>query len=301
MYLEHFNLKELPFTLTPNIHFFCQLKGHQEALNTLLFCIRSGEGFIKIIGEVGSGKTLLCRKLLDSLGPEYITAYIPNPDLHPLELRKALARELGIDPSKATDPYELLTMINRLLLEWHSQGKRVVLLLDEAQALPEESLETLRLLTNLETETSKLLQVVLFGQPELDERLKLSRLRQLKQRITFCYYLPTLSREELDTYLFHRLAVAGYTYGALFTKRSKTALYRASKGVPRLVNILSHKALLVAYSKGEEIVTHRAIRYAVKDSEQVLPTQRKWPLLFLIGVGFVLSMVMGFCFYKDII
>src|SRR3990167_1675660 len=155
MYLDHFQLNELPFALTPNVGFFCYLKGHQDALNTLLFCLRSGEGFIKIMGEVGSGKTLLCKKLLDSIDADYISAYIPNPDLSPIELRRAFAREIGINPALLHDQHELLTLINHRLLELYAAGKRVVLLLDEAQALSEDSLEALRLLTNLETNTSK--------------------------------------------------------------------------------------------------------------------------------------------------
>jgi MSHA biogenesis protein MshM len=303
MYLEHFKFKELPFTLTPSLQFFCQLKGCHEALNTLLFCLRSGEGFIKIIAEVGSGKTLLCRKLLDSLGPEFFTAYIPNPDLNPAEFRKAFARELGIDPLQTNDSYELLSLINRALMDLHVQGKRVVLLLDEAQALPTESLEALRLLTNLETETCKLLQVILFAQPELDERLQSSDLRQLKQRITFSYYLPVLSRQELDTYLFHRLAIAGYTQGALFTKKAKDMLYRASKGVPRIINILCHKALLIAYAKGESKVMHTAISHAINDTEKNdSTTQSNWQIiLVLIGLGIIVSAVFGFYVYKGIV
>lgn len=303
MYLEHFKLKELPFTLTPSLHFFCRLKGHHEALNTLLFCLRSGEGFIKIIAEVGSGKTLLCRKLLDSLGPEFFAVHIPNPDLNPVELRKAFARELGIDPAQTSDPYELLTIINRRLMDFHSQGKRVVFLLDEAQALPKESLEALRLLTNLETETSKLLQVVLFAQPELEERLKLTEFRQLKQRITFSYHLPVLSRKELDTYLLHRLSMAGNTHGALFTKKARDLLYQASKGVPRVINILAHKALLVAYAKGENEVTSGAMRHAVADTEkETIKQKTDWQVITtLVGISLFVMAVLGFYAYKGII
>jgi MSHA biogenesis protein MshM len=130
MYLEHFKLTELPFTITPNVGFFCNLRGHQEALNTLLFSLRTGEGFIKIIGEVGSGKTLLCRKLLNSLDKNYFTAYIPNPDLSPTELRKALAKELGLELTSLQDQHELLSLINNRLLALHSAGKQVVLLID---------------------------------------------------------------------------------------------------------------------------------------------------------------------------
>lgn len=293
MYLEHFQFKDLPFALTPNVEFYCQLKSHQEALNTLLFCLRSGEGFIKIIGEVGSGKTLLCRKLLHCLDERFFTAYIPNPDLSPLELRSAFARELGINPALLQDQHELLGIINHRLVELNAAGKHVVLILDEAQAIPLESLEALRLLTNLETEKTKLLQVVLFGQPELDEHLNQPRFRQLKQRITFSYYLSLLSREELDTYLFHRLAVAGYTYGALFTTKARNLLFQTSRGVPRIINVLSHKALLIAYGSGERVITHQMLKRAIQDTESItLPERsRNWILSWLIGGSLLAGLI----------
>jgi len=294
MYLEHFKFNEMPFGLTPNVALFCGLKGHEEALNVLLFSLRSGEGFIKIIGEVGSGKTLLCRKILETLGDEFVTAYLPNPDLSPLELRRALARELGIDLANLQDQHELLTLINNRLLELHRADKQVVLLLDEAQALPLESLETLRLLTNIETEKSKLLQVVLFGQPELDEHLASRQLRQLAQRITFSYYLPLLSREDLDTYLFHRLAMVGHTAGSLFAKKARDILYRASKGVPRIVNVLCHKALLVAYGRGELKITRKIMRYAIKDTKIKFGSNKALIITLIIGFSVLLSVVLLF-------
>lgn len=300
MYLDYFKFKEMPFGLTPNVGFFCQLKGHQEALNVLLFSLRSGEGFIKIIGEVGSGKTLLCRKLLDSLGPEFVTAYIPNPDLNPIELRRAFARELGINMADLQDQHELLALINNQLLQLHQTGKHVVLLLDEAQALPLESLEALRLLTNLETEKTKLLQVVLFGQPELDDHLSQSNLRQLKQRITFSYYLPLMTREDLDTYIFHRLAVAGCTFGTLFTEKARDILFLASEGVPRIVNILCHKALLAAYGRGEARVNHKIMRFAILDSDITLPSRKLLTVpLLLMGLGLLSALL--FLYYQGII
>lgn len=283
MYQEFFHLQTLPFSLTPNPVFFCQLKGHQEALNILQFCIKGGEGFIKIVGEVGSGKTLLCRKLLESLDDNYVTAYIPNPDLTPVEIRKAFARELGLDPTLWQDQHELLTAIYQHLISLHAAGKRIILIVDESQALSDASLETVRLLTNLETESSKLLQVVLFGQPELDDRLNQPHLRQLKQRITFSYNLPLMNRDDLDVYLHHRLAVAGYTHGNLFTKKARNVLYRYSRGIPRVVNILSHKALLVAYGRGDYQIDHNAMRLAIKDTD-ITKFSKKY-LLAVTGIG----------------
>ena len=286
MYQEFFQFQTLPFSLTPNPNFFCQLKGHQEALNTLQFCINSGEGFIKIVGEVGSGKTLLCRKLIESLDDSYISAYIPNPDLSPTDIRKAVAREIGLEPANLPDQHELLTTIYQYLIALHTSGKKVVLLIDEAQALTDEGLETVRLLTNLETEHTKLLQVVLFGQPELDERLNKAHLRQLKQRITFSYRLPLMNREDLDTYLYHRLAVAGYSQGQLFTKKARNMLYRASQGVPRIVNVLSHKSLLVAYGRGLKCIDHKTVKIAVDDTDSA--NVSKWRL-YLVAVAAIVA------------
>jgi MSHA biogenesis protein MshM len=290
MYQEFFQLKTLPFSLTPNPQFFCQLKGHQEAFNTLQFCIKSGEGFIKIIGEVGAGKTLLCRKLLDSLDDTYVTAYIPNPDLNPIELRKAFARELGLDPSSWHDQHELLSAINQHLITLYANHKKVVLIIDEAQALSDESLETIRLFTNLETQAHKLLQVVLFGQSELDERINQPHLRQLKQRISFSYTIPLLNREDLDIYLYHRLSVAGYTQGMLFTKKARNILFRASRGIPRVVNVLSHKALLVAYGRGNKQIDHHDMRIAIKDTQNI--ARFKKPSLITIGIGLITSFLL---------
>ena len=299
MYQEFFKFAALPFSLTPNPNFFCQLKGHQEALNTVEFCIHSGEGFIKIIGEVGSGKTLLCRKILEHLDDQFVTAYIPNPDLTPIEIRKAFAREIGLDPIKWQDQHELLTALYQHLITLHAHGKKIILLIDEAQALSDEGLETIRLLTNLETENIKLVQVILFAQPELDQRLNQEKLRQLKQRITFSYRLPLMNRDDLDTYLNHRLAKAGYTHGNLFTTHAKNLLFRASRGIPRIVNILSHKALLVAYGKGIQQIDHHAMRMAINDTESAklsFINRSKW----LIGISLLITMILALFFMPGI-
>lgn len=296
MYLDHFKLNEFPFALTPNIGFFCGLKPHQDALNTLLIAIRSGEGFIKIVGEVGSGKTLLCRKLLDNLREEFTIAYLPNPDFNPTELRRAVLRELGGSVSSLEDQHELLTHISHYLLTLHEKGKRILLLIDEAQVLSRDSLEALRLLTNVEGEKTHLMQVVLFGQPELDHLLNQPNLRQFKQRISFTHYLPPLSSEDLDTYLFHRLAIAGHTLGNLFTKRSRKILLKASKGLPRIVNILCHKALLVAYGRGEQKITPKVMQLAIRDTE--VSVQTNYRRFLFLGVGFVLLIAFIFLIFR---
>lgn len=290
MYLEHFKLKELPFSLTPNTNFYCDLPTHQEALNVLTLGLQRGEGFLKIVGEVGTGKTLLCRLLLNSLDEHFVTMYIPNPDQSGYSLRLSLAHELGLTVEKDLPQHLLLDMITRRLLELHQEGKQTVLIIDEAQALPDDSLEAVRLLTNLETEEKKLLQVVLFGQPELDVKLNQREMRQLKQRITFSYHLKPLNKEELNLYLCHRLAKAGYTYGMIFSAGAKKHLFRASAGLPRLLNVLCHKALLVSYGRGLNTVDVKSMKSAIADTESVQPKKRK------INANHILVLTTMLCF-----
>jgi MSHA biogenesis protein MshM len=266
MYQSHFGLQELPFGITPDTSFAYACASHQEALNTLLIAVGNGEGFIKITGEVGTGKTLLCRKFLATLDASYASAYIPNPYLEPRTLLLALAEELGVDLASESDQYHLLKGLNRALLDLAGSGKSVVLCLDEAQAMPVESLEALRLLTNLETGKRKLLQVILFGQPELDDKLALESVRQLRQRITFQYRLGRLDRSELDHYVTHRLRVAGHRGDRIFASSAVRALHAASGGIPRLVNIVAHKAMLLAFGEGVVRVSARHVRAAVGDT-----------------------------------
>lgn len=274
MYLYHFGMRELPFTITPNTNFYCGLQAHDEALQVLLTALKTGEGFIKVTGEVGTGKTLLCRKLLNELPDHFITAYVPNPFLNPYELRRAVASELGVLTSQANtqpgsntvDHLELAERIQQRLLDINRAGKTVVVIIDEAQALPEESLETLRLFSNLETEQRKLVHLVLFGQPELDERLATQSLRQLRQRIGFSYQLRSMTAAEVGQYIHHRLQVAGYQGVELFPPAVVKKLHKASRGVPRLVNILSHKCLLLTFGRDTPQVNQWALRQAVADT-----------------------------------
>jgi MSHA biogenesis protein MshM len=279
MYTAHFGLRELPFGITPDTSYFFGSPGSQEALNTLLVAARSGEGFIKITGEVGTGKTLLCRKFMGTLGPDFVTAYIPNPYLEPRTLMLALADELEIEYARDIDQHHLLKAITHRLLQLAVEGKRVLLCLDEAQAMPVETLEALRLLTNLETQKRKLLQIVLFGQPELNRKLELESIRQLAQRITFHYHLGPLSKDEIDYYIAHRLRVAGFGGARLFSRGAVARLYAASGGVPRLVNILAHKALMLCYGQGRSQVERTHVQAAARDTMASLgaATRRRWP------------------------
>jgi len=252
--------------LTPDTTFFLNRAGYQDALNVILVAIRSGEGFVKVTGEVGTGKTLLCRKLINTLAEEALTAYLHNPFLEPHALLDAVAQELGVDLGDQPGQHERLNRLCRRLISLHRRDRRVVLCLDEVQAMPLETLETLRLLTNLETEKRKLLQVVLFGQPELDRVLDQPSVRQLKQRITYAYRLLPMNRPGLDAYVAHRLSVAGYQGPPLFQRAALDLVHRGSGGVPRLVNILCHKALLAAYGKGAKQVSRAHVRAAIEDT-----------------------------------
>jgi MSHA biogenesis protein MshM len=267
MYQSHFGLQEAPFALTPNTRYFLRAPSHSEALELLLVALREREGFIKVTGEVGTGKTLLCRLLLNELDKDACTAYVPNPGLPPETLYEAVAEELGVDVSRCANMHQVLKALNQRLIELAMEQRPAVLVIDEAQAMPEATIEALRLLTNLETESTRLLQVVLFGQPELDTMLAKDSLRQLRQRITFQTRLLPLSRDAVGQYLRHRLAQAGHNGADLFTAGALKVLWRASGGIPRLVNILAHKALLAAWGQGDRQVARKHVLQAVRDTE----------------------------------
>lgn len=278
MYEAFFGLREKPFALTPNTEFLVQLAPYQACLNLLRVALGEGEGFIKITGEVGTGKTLLCRALLNQLeGERYQLAYLPNPGMSPVGLRQALARELGIEHIEEMDAQGVLEALHVRLIELAAAGKSTVVLIDEAQALPTATLEALRLLTNLETEQAKLLQVVLFGQPELDATLERNEFRQLRQRITFSYRLRPLDVKDTQRYLTERLAVAGYRGEPLFSPAGVRRLVRGSGGIPRLLNILAHKALMAAYGEGRRQVSAGHVRRAQLDTEGAQPFLRQSP------------------------
>ena len=267
MYEAYYGLSEKPFNLTPDTEFYYQSMTHQQALNVLLVAIESGDGFIKLTGEVGTGKTMLCRKLLDLLDDRYQTIYIPNPYMSCDALLKAVVEEMGLLDSLRDDNY--LSCINRQLIENAKQKRPTLILLDEAQSLPVESLEAIRLLSNLETEKQKLVQILLFGQPELDQKLRENSIRQLQQRIVHAYELQSLSANTLAHYIEHRLKSAGYVGPQLFSDKAIKRLFKKSRGIPRLINLLCNKALMLAYSSGDFLVSKRHVDLASRDSRQV--------------------------------
>ncbi len=304
MYLQHFSFAETPFSLTPDTQFFYAWQSHKAALNTLLVALNNSEGFIKVVGEVGTGKTLLGRLLLKSLSPQrFVTAYIPNPHLSPDELKLCLAQEIGVAVSDHVPAHQLTALINSRLIELAQAGKQVVLILDEAQTMPRKTIEALRLLTNLETEKRKLLQIVMLGQPELDHMLARDDLRQLKQRIVFSETLKPLDFMGVRNYVAFRLHSSGAAHSQLFSLLALWCLYQASQGIPRLINILCHKALLSAYAAGKPSVDFACLRCAIADTSEARWTGKLWCLQFtgkwwwaysLAGFsGFLLTLVGG--------
>ena len=277
MYLPFFGLNEFPFGITPATGYLCAAAVREGALNTLLLAVSSGEGFVKVTGEVGTGKTLLCRRFLSALDANTVTAYLPNPMLEPRTLLLAIAEELGIPLGKYDFQFHLLKYFNQALMETAAEGKRVLVCIDEAQAMPLETLEFLRLLSNLETEKRKLMQVVMFGQPELDTKLADPAVRQLRQRISFEYRLRGLDRREVEHYLAHRMRVAGHRGTApVFSTLAIRALHAASKGTPRVLNILAHKSLLAAFGEGREQVGLRQVMQAIRDSSAIVSPLTRW-------------------------
>lgn len=266
MYEQFYGLREMPFSLTPDTEYFYRYSGHQEALNVLLIALRNGEGFVRVTGEVGTGKTLLCRQLLKLLQDNCATAYLPNPLLTPLELYQAIAHDLQLNLPQDASVQQLHQGIFIELVRLKELKRPLVVLIDEAQAMPHRSLEAIRLLSNLETEKEKLLHIFFFAQPEFEQRLAEDNLRQLRQRITFSYQLSTLQSKEISLYLEHRLQVAGFSGKGLFTSSAVRLLHKASKGVPRVINLLAHKALMVGYGKGIKKIDRKMVVAAIKDT-----------------------------------
>lgn len=267
MYLKFFGLKENPFNITADPHFLFLSRKHKEALAYLLYGIKERKGFLEITGEVGTGKTTLCRTLLNQLDNRTTkTAFIWNPSLSPLQLLKAIVDDLGIELKRQTRA-EMTSALNKFLIEQLSLSHNVVLIIDEAQNLKNSLLEEVRLLSNLETEKEKLLQIILVGQPELRDKLKDPSLRQLRQRIGIRYHILPLARDEIDAYVNHRLNVAGSNGNILFEPEAISEIFKYSIGIPRPINIVCDKALLFAYVLEKKVISGDIIRKSIKEIE----------------------------------
>ena len=243
MYLEFYGLREKPFALTPDPQFLYLSEGHRTAIESLLYGISQGEGFMLISGDIGTGKTTICRSLLERLDKHVKTAVIFNSFLTEEELLESILLDFGF-PSRGRSRKERIDALNKLLIHFLSHGKKAVLIIDEAQNLSIPVLEQIRMLSNLETEKEKMLQIILFGQLELDQKLQSPKLKQLNQRIVIRHYLQPLTRTEMESYIYQRLMVAGAQGGIAFSKSALDEIYNFSKGIPRLINLLCERALL---------------------------------------------------------
>jgi general secretion pathway protein A len=266
MYNEFYGFREAPFNITPDPRFLYLSEHHRQAFDHLLYGVSERKGFIQLTGEVGAGKTTICRALLERLGPTYRTALVLNPCLTAAQLLRAIVVEFGVRPRRH-DRAGYLDALNEFLLAQVELGNDVVLLIDEAQDLSAELLEQVRLLSNLETDARKLLQIALVGQPELRAKLDQRGLRQLRQRITVRYHLTPLSPEETEGYIRFRLQVAGADGRPAFTRWALRSIYRYSRGVPRLINAVCDQALLCGYVEETDHLTARHVRRAVRELE----------------------------------
>jgi len=299
LYYPHFGLKEPPFKITPNTDFFFSGGNRGAILDALVYAITNGEGIIKVVGEVGSGKTMLCRMLQTILPEKIESIYLANPSVAPEEVLYAIAFELQLKLPKNADRLRVMQELQTHLLNRYAEGRQVVIFVEEAQGMPLATLEEIRLLSNLETKQDKLLQIVLFGQPELDDNLNQEHIRQLRERITHRFNLGPLQTKDVGEYLIFRLRAAGYHGPHLFTESAIKKLSTAAEGLVRRVNILADKALLAAFAENVYQVTPKHVAAAIHDSE--FGAKPKWYqsgsyrknvlwvilLIVMLGVGFL--------------
>jgi type II secretory pathway predicted ATPase ExeA len=297
MYLEYFDLKRHPFRITPDPTLFCSGGGRGEILEALIYAITSGEGIVKVVGEVGSGKTMLCRILEERLPKTVEIVYLANPRLSPHEILYAIAFELKLPVEHGTERLLVMQQLQTYLLGQHALDRQVVVFVEEAQGMALETLEEIRLLSNLETHRHKLLQIVLFGQPELEKNLRQVEIRQLKERITHSFHLEPLTRDETGEYLRFRLQAAGCGKAGVFSSGAQRLIAKVSCGLIRRINILADKAMLAAFadpagrsmfSAKRAMVHSRHVRAAIRDSAFRLPFYRS---AWLVGAGAVVLVV----------
>ena len=297
MYYSHFGLKEPPFKITPNTEVFYTGGNRGAVLDALLYAVNSGEGIVKVVGEVGSGKTMLCRMLQTMLPEKVESIYLANPSVAPEDVLHAIAFELQLKLPKNADRLKVMQVLQTHLLARHAAGKQVVIFVEEAQGMPLATLEEIRLLSNLETKHDKLLQIVLFGQPELDENLNQTNIRQLRERITHSFNLSPLKQQEIGEYLIFRLRAAGYFGPHLFSNAAIAKIAGSAQGLVRRVNILADKSLLAAYAENVYQVTPKHVQAAINDSEfgaEKLKQQAKKSQLLMWAALLALGLVFGY-------
>lgn len=282
MYEKHFNLRERPFRNVPDTKMFFDGGGRGDVLRALRYAVETGEGIVKVVGEVGSGKTMLCRKLDESLSDKVQIVFLANPSLEPEYILHAVAQELGLAVTLSTNRFNVQQVLQKYLLEQHELGKRVVVLIEEAQCMPPRTLEEIRLMSNLETEKQKLLQLVLFGQPELDVLLGRSDLRQFNERISHALYLKPFSLDDLKDYLNHRLQKSGYQGSDLFNIKVVKHIYKFANGSVRRINLLADKTLLAAYAFNDTEINIKHARSAAEDCKYIARVNAGFPFRFVI-------------------
>ena len=288
LYLEHFGLQEPPFRITPHPDFFFDGADRGATLDGLQYAILHDEGIVKVSGEIGSGKTTLCRVLMERLPPEVETVFLANPSYSRTEILHAIAEELG-RPAASDPAASALRDLQLLLIELYGNGRRVVVMIDEAHAMPEDTLEQVRLLSNLESSRHKLLQIVLFGQPELDTALDKPSMRQLKDRITHNFRTRPLTADETGSYIAFRMRAAGYKGREVFTTAAISAIARASSGLTRRINVLCDKSLLAAFAANTHAVTPRQVRAAIADSDFAPVPGSRPRISLLLAAGALLA------------
>ena len=297
MYYDYFGLNQPPFRITPDTSLFFPGGDRGAVLDALIYAIINGEGMVKVVGEVGSGKTMLCRMLEKELPEKVEVVYLANPSLSPENILHAIAFELKLALSSETSRLEVMHNLQEYLLKRHAENRQVVVFVEEAQAMPIATLEEIRLLSNLETQQSKLLQIVLFGQPELDELIANPEIRQLKERITYSFQLNPFASEHIRDYINSRLRASGYRAGEVFDKGAIRRIERYSKGLLRRVNILADKAMLAAFATNTNQVTAKHVKQAARDSEFI--SQKKlWLWGGLISACVLLVCVLLLAFWQ---
>ena len=300
MYQEHFGLKRPPFKITPDTSLFYEGNQRGAALDALMYAIRSGEGIIKVVGEVGSGKTMLCRMLEVRLSGDVDVIYIANPSLSPDNILHVIAHELQLEVNNEMSKVDVMQRIQTHLLKKHASNRQVVLFVEEAQSMPIETLEEIRLLSNLETDENKLLQMVLFGQPELDEKLAVPHIRQLKERITHSFNLSPFPPEDTLQYLNFRLRAVGYKGPDVFNKKTAGVVKKYSNGLTRRINIIADKSLLAAFSEGSHTITSTHVKSAAQDSEFKKIVDNKKLLMLMSALLLIVgALVAGFYLGKQ--
>jgi type II secretory pathway predicted ATPase ExeA len=290
MYYEYFGLKQAPFKITPDTSLFYPGGNRGEILNALIYAVTSGEGIVKVVGEVGSGKTMLCRMLQQELPASVEIVYLANPSLSPQDILHAIAFELKLPVTPDRPRIQVMKALQEYLVKKHGAGQQVVVFVEEAQSMPLDTLEEIRFLSNLETQQNKLLQIILFGQPELDEKIATRGIRQLRERITYSFQLNPFKIDDVRDYLYTRLRACGYRSGEVFTTSAVRAIGNYSRGLVRRINIIADKAMLAAYATNQNKVTITHVRRAARDSNFGPNLRFAWylaavPLLLLAGWG----------------